>query len=106
MNKEIRIEVWQKYDCRCAYCGEPIHYKEMQVDHIHPKHRNGTDEIGNYNPACRQCNFYKSTHTVDEFREQMKTLHERISKPFISRLGMKYGIVQITPFDGVFYFEK
>lgn len=106
MKKEIRIQVWQKYDCCCAYCGEPLHYKEMQVDHILPIKRGGKDEIENCNPSCRQCNFYKSDFTLEEFREQMKTLHERITKPFISRLGIKYGIVQITPFDGVFYFEK
>lgn len=106
MKIETRTEIWQKYDCRCAYCGDALHFKEMQVDHIHPKYRGGKDEIENYNPSCRACNFYKSTFTVDEFREQMKTLHERISKPFIARLGTKYGIIEINPFDGKFYFEK
>lgn len=106
MNKKTRIAVWQKYDCRCAYCGEPLHYKEMQVDHILPPKRGGEDDFENYNPSCRQCNFYKSDFTLEEFREQLKTLHLRISKPFIARLGVKYGIIQITPFDGKFYFEK
>ncbi|QBX24026.1 hypothetical protein Javan172_0023 [Streptococcus phage Javan172] len=27
-------------------------------------------------------------------------------QPFISRLGADYGIVEVKPFDGKFYFEK
>lgn len=106
MKQATRIAVWQKYDCRCAYCGESLHYQEMQVDHILPIKRGGKDEIENYNPSCRACNFYKSDFTIEEFREQMKTLHERILKPFIARLGAKYGIIEIKPFDGKFFFEK
>lgn len=36
----------------------------------------------------------------------MSTLHERIIKPFIVRLGLDYGIIEIKPFDGKFYFEE
>ncbi|QBX26365.1 hypothetical protein Javan318_0025 [Streptococcus phage Javan318] len=36
----------------------------------------------------------------------MSTLHERITKPFIARLGLDYGIVKIEPFNGKFYFEE
>jgi gp26 len=36
----------------------------------------------------------------------MSTLHERIAKPFIARLGLDYGIIKIEPFDGKFYFEE
>jgi len=106
MKKELREKVWKKYNKRCAYCGEPLEYSKMQVDHIHPKYNGGKDDIENYNPSCRQCNFYKSTFTIDAFREQLATITERIKKPFIVRLAMKYGIVSFKPFDGKFYFEK
>lgn len=36
----------------------------------------------------------------------MMTLHERISKPFIARFGLDYGVIEIKPFDGKFYFEE
>ena len=106
MKKEKRAEVWMKYDGRCAYCGEDLEYKNMQVDHIIPVHSGGANDIANYNPSCRQCNFYKSANTVDFFRLNMMDIHKRIMKPFISRLGAKYGIVQINEWDGIFYFEK
>lgn len=106
MNKEIRIRIWNKYDCRCAYCGELLDYKKMQVDHIEAKYLGGKDDISNYNPSCRQCNFYKGTFSIDGFRKQLLTIHERIKKPFIIRLAIKYGIVQFKPFNGKFYFEN
>jgi len=106
MKKDIREQVWKKYNCKCAYCGEHLEYNKMQVDHIEPKYKGGKDDIKNYNPACRQCNFYKSTFNLEQFKQQLITITERIKKPFIVRLAMKYGIISFKPFDGEFYFEK
>ncbi|MCB0743553.1 MAG: HNH endonuclease [Ignavibacteriae bacterium] len=117
MKKELRQKIWKKYNCKCAYCGEDLEYNKMQVDHIRPQfnYEYGVkdeippyvkDDIRNLNPSCRQCNFYKSTFTIEQFRSNMITIIERIKKPFIVRLGIKYGIVSIKPFDGKFYFEK
>jgi 5-methylcytosine-specific restriction endonuclease McrA len=117
MDKEIRKKVWNKYGCKCAYCGEDLEYKNMQVDHIIPKLHfefGVKNDIPNYdmndfrnlNPSCRQCNFYKGTFTIDGFKHQMSTIIERIKKPFIVRLAMKYNIISFNTFDGEFYFEK
>ncbi len=106
MKKELRIKVWKKYNHRCAYCGEELDYKEMQVDHIEAKHKGGKDDITNYNPSCRGCNFYKGTDTLEQFRSNLSTLHKRLNKIFIVRLAIRYGILKYKPFDGKFYFEK
>lgn len=106
MKKEIRIKVYKKFQGKCAYCGENISYNKMQVDHIYPKYLGGKNELKNYNPSCRQCNFYKSTFTIEGFRNQIKTMTERIKKPFIVRLAMKYNLISFKDFDGKFYFEK
>lgn len=34
MKKEERLQVYQMYDGHCAYCGKPIKYEDMQVDHF------------------------------------------------------------------------
>ena len=68
-------------------CGCKLEYKDMQVDHVKSVfYYNGTNDIDNLLPSCRMCNFYKSTFTLDEFRKNLETLHERLRKPFIYRL--------------------
>ena len=116
MKKEKRIEIWNKYGKRCAYCGCLLEYKDMQADHYYPQANPelaifyygvdiNSDE--NFMPSCRQCNYYKGSSLPEHFRYTMKTLHERIDKStFIVKLGIKYGIVKIQPFDGSFYFER
>lgn len=106
MKKELRLKVWNKYNKKCSYCGEDIEYKNMQVDHIHPKYNGGVNDFLNYNPCCRECNFYKGTFTIEGFRKQLKSLHERLFKIFIVRLAIKYGILKYKDFNIKFYFEK
>lgn len=105
--KHIRMQVYKKYNGRCAYCGCELEYKDMQVDHINSVYwHNGQSSIENYNPACRMCNFYKSTYTVEKFRENIQTLHDRLDKNFIYRLAKKYGVVKENTDRILFYFEK
>ena len=110
MKKELRIQVYNKYKGHCSYCGKEIEYKDMQVDHIIPKHTfdniKDADYKENYNPSCRRCNYYKGGESIEAFRNWMKTIHERIQLPFLSRVGLDYGIMVLKPFNGVFYFEK
>ena len=105
--KKDRLAVYQKYGGHCAYCGCKLEYKEMQVDHVESVYaHNGKDEMSNYMPSCRMCNFYKSTSNVEDFRLRLQTLHERLRKPFIYRLAVKYGLVLEDHKDIKFYFEE
>ena len=107
IKKADRILIWNKYGKRCSYCGEPLKYKDMQVDHIQAKRKGGDDDIENYNPACRSCNYYKDTFTIDMFRRQLESLHERLVKSFIVRLAIKYKILSLDKKVNIkFYFEK
>lgn len=105
--KKIRKKVYEKYNGHCAYCGCEMELGEMQVDHMESLYwYGGADDLNNYMPACRACNFYKSTFPLEEFRENLKTIPERLEKEFIYRLSKKYGIVQETDKPVKFYFEK
>lgn len=122
--KSVRLLVYKKCNCRCAYCGCNLEYKDMQVDHVEPvykhdyeKHRSYsksktlTDEelnsIDNYMPACRACNFYKGTYSLETFRKNLSTmLYENLRKNFNYKLLCKYGLIreEIKPVE--FYFER
>lgn len=103
--KKIRIEVHNKYEGRCAYCGNTLLYKDMQVDHLKPQRKKGTDDLINLMPSCRRCNHYKRALSLKTFRDRMKTLHERIENDYITKVAIDYGIVTVKPFSGKFYFE-
>ena len=75
---------------------------ENKKDVIHAEN----EFIDNLLPSCRMCNFYKSTFTLEEFRKNLETLHERLRKPFIYRLALKYGLIEEHKKDVVFYFER
>ena len=103
--KKTRLELYEKYNHRCGYCGCEIAYKDMQVDHFKPVYVHGEylgdmdseqlNDISNFIPACRQCNLYKSTFELEEFREQLKTtMMENLRKDFRYRLAVKYGLIE------------
>lgn len=103
----VRIKVHQKYAGHCAYCGCDLEYKDMQVDHVVSKYwHDGADDISNYMPACRQCNFYKSSMTLEKFRERLQTLTDRLKREFIYKLALKYGVIEERNEPIKFYFES
>jgi HNH endonuclease len=104
--KPLRQMVYEKYDGHCGYCGQSIEYKKMQVDHIWPRVAGGNGDFDNLMPACRRCNHYKRALTLDMFRRQMLSLHQRIDDIYIFKVAINFGMATLRPFDGQFYFEK
>ena len=116
--KEERVYIHQMYDGHCAYCGEEITIKQMQVDHVVPIWRSvprsslagievGEDVIKNKKPACRSCNNYKNVMSLELFREELQKQAERAKKSSSNyRLALRYDQIKETPKPIVFYFEK
>lgn len=111
--KNIRQQVYEKYDGHCAYCGCELEYKDMQVDHLDSVYRadilgqEPDNSIDNLMPSCRQCNFYKGTMSVDEMRKRLETFErEYLPKNFDVRLGIRYGMLSVKRWNGLFYFEE
>lgn len=115
--KQTRIKLYNKYNHRCAYCGCKLEYKDMQIDHIKSVYAN-TDfsqkmteeemyDISNLLPSCRQCNFYKSSMDLEDFRERLKTtLWSNLKNNFNYKLALKYGLIKEYDIPIVFYYEK
>ena len=117
MNKRLRERhlIYNKFGGKCAYCGTDIAYKDMQVDHQYPVVTVRTrlnlfgediEKEENKFPSCRKCNHYKRDMDLEGFRQLMRTIHLRIAADYKVKVGLNYGIVTITPFNGEFYFEK
>lgn len=106
MPKALRVKVYKKYAGRCAYCGKQIRYEDMQVDHIKAVYLGGDNDFNNLLPACRSCNFYKSTYDLEEFRQQINLIISRLAREFIYKVALNYGIVEETGKEVIFYFEN
>jgi 5-methylcytosine-specific restriction endonuclease McrA len=62
---EVREYLLEKWCRTCAYCG--IKAVPLQVEHIVPRVRHGSDRISNLTLACEPCNTRKGTRTAEEF---------------------------------------
>jgi 5-methylcytosine-specific restriction endonuclease McrA len=62
---EIRQFLLEKWGRRCAYCGATN--TPLQVEHIVPRARGGSDRLSNLTLACAPCNQKKGTQTAEEF---------------------------------------
>ena len=65
---KTRKLVYEKYNKKCAYCGENLEYKKFHIDHIKPRKSGGANDLTNYNPSCSKCNLQKANRTLEEYR--------------------------------------
>ena len=79
LSKATRLEVLNKYDNHCAYCGCELTYEQLNVDHKIPLYYaefgydiNYLESMDNYMPSCRSCNKYKTTYTTETFRKMIE----------------------------------
>jgi hypothetical protein len=62
---EVREYLLEKWDRKCAYCdAENV---PLEIDHIHPRSKGGSDRVSNFIIACRSCNQRKANRDVAKF---------------------------------------
>ena len=62
---EVRQYLLEKWERECAYCGEGG--IPLEIEHILPKSRGGSNRVSNLTLACRTCNEKKGAQTASEF---------------------------------------
>lgn len=62
---ELREYLLEKWGRACAYCGKSG--VPLQIEHITPKARGGSDRASNLTLACEPCNSAKGSKTAAEF---------------------------------------
>ncbi|MEG4301797.1 RNA-guided endonuclease IscB [Microcoleus sp. D3_18a_C4] len=62
---EIREYLLNKWNRKCAYCN--IENVPLQVEHIHPKAKGGSNRISNLCLACEKCNQKKGSQDIQQF---------------------------------------
>lgn len=62
---EVREYLLEKWGRKCAYCS--AENVPLEIEHIVPKSRGGTNRISNLTLSCESCNKNKGTQTAEEF---------------------------------------
>jgi hypothetical protein len=62
---EIKEYLLAKWERECVYCGKDD--VPLEVEHIHPKSKGGSDRVSNLTLACHPCNQKKGNKSIDEF---------------------------------------
>ena len=73
---EVREYLLEKWGRKCAYCG--AENVPLQIEHIHPKSKGGSNRISNLTLACRCCNEKKDALPVEVFLAKKPEVLKRI----------------------------
>ena len=73
---ETREYLLAKWGRTCAYCGASG--VPLNIDHIHPRSRGGSDRISNLSVACIGCNQAKNATPIEEFLKGRPALLAKI----------------------------
>ncbi|WP_414621309.1 RNA-guided endonuclease IscB [Calothrix sp. CCY 0018] len=73
--REYLLEKWQR---KCAYCGATD--TRLEVEHIRPKSKGGSNRVSNLAIACHDCNQQKGSTDIEEFLKGKPTILSKILK--------------------------
>ena len=73
---EAREYILEKYNRTCQYCG--VKDVPLEMEHIVPRSKGGSDRVSNLTLSCRQCNEKKGNKSVEEFLKGKPEVLKRI----------------------------
>ena len=75
---ELREYLLQKFNHSCVYCGQTG--VPLEIDHVKPRSRGGSDRASNLVVSCVGCNEEKGSQPVEEFvgdKEKLRWIEKR-----------------------------
>jgi 5-methylcytosine-specific restriction endonuclease McrA len=73
---ETREYLLEKWNRQCAYCG--VRDLPLQIEHIHPRAKGGSNSIANLTLSCEKCNVKKGTKDIKDFLKKDLTKLQKI----------------------------
>lgn len=64
LSPKLRYNVLRRDGFTCQYCGRTADERQLEIDHIVPVSKGGTNDIGNLQTACKECNRGKLTDEI------------------------------------------
>ncbi|BAZ21566.1 HNH endonuclease [Kalymmatonema gypsitolerans NIES-4073] len=80
---ETREYLLEKFGRKCVYCDKQD--VPLQIEHIHPRAKGGTNRISNLTLSCEKCNIKKGTKDIKDFLKKdplhLKKIEAQAKKP-------------------------
>ncbi len=80
---ELREYLLERDNRCCAYCDK--NDKPLQIEHIVPRSKGGSNRVSNLTLSCEKCNLKKGTQSIEEFLkkdpERLKKIKAHVKKP-------------------------
>ena len=73
---EVREYLLEKWERTCVYCG--VQNVPLQIDHVRPRSRGGSDRVSNLTLACGPCNQAKGNSAVEAFLADRPAVLRRV----------------------------
>lgn len=73
----LRYEVLKRAAFHCELCGISADLKALEVDHITPRNKGGSDEMENLQALCYSCNAMKRDRDDTDFRQVRESYTHR-----------------------------
>ncbi len=74
---EVREYLLEKWGRKCAYCSKEN--TPLEVEHIIPKSKGGTNRVANLTLSCRSCNEKKGSKDLKEFLAKKPDVLKKIN---------------------------
>ncbi|MBE9215416.1 HNH endonuclease [Plectonema cf. radiosum LEGE 06105] len=82
---QVREYLLEKWGRECTYCGKKD--VQLQIEHIHPKSKGGSNRVSNLCLACEKCNQEKGNKPVEDFLKKnpglLKKIKSKAKKPLL-----------------------
>ena len=89
-SKAERASIARRQKYRCMYCGVRLTRDNLQIDHMFPVSRGGSNDDANLRALCRRCNIRKGNHSDEEFRERYYELVGDYMDPPLRTIPQRY----------------
>lgn len=83
---EVREYLLQKYQYTCVYCqkcafknGSRVDIR-LEIDHVVPRSKGGSDRVSNLVLSCHDCNQNKGGQSLQEFLKRKPAVFERVQE--------------------------
>jgi hypothetical protein len=88
--ENLRSYLFLIYKHKCAYCKGLSGDKVLEIEHVYPRSKNGSDKLSNLVVSCRTCNIAKGRLSSEQWMKRLEVSGSEIDQRRLSSLkGIK-----------------